>query len=96
MWLRTIFKVFEGLFTVILFTVTMETLHSQALQTHVTGQVITPDIACKLETKTDTHGIVSKKVVSAANVNVWLTLVSTSNCGWQLKTLFTPFKFPLG
>lgn len=44
---HTLFKVLEGFFTVTLLTVTMETLHGQTLQAHVTGQVISPGIACK-------------------------------------------------
>lgn len=41
--LRTFFEVLQGLFSVTLLAVTMETLHSQALQTHVAGQVVGPE-----------------------------------------------------
>lgn len=43
----TLSKILKRLFTVTLLTVTMETLHSQTLKNHVTGQVINSEILCK-------------------------------------------------
>lgn len=45
--LHTLLKVFESFFTVTLLTITMQTLHSQAVQTHVAGQIISPENAYK-------------------------------------------------
>lgn len=54
----TFFEVFEGFLSVTLLPVTMETLHSQTLQTQVTGQVVCPDFASTEQT-VSSHGAVA-------------------------------------
>lgn len=74
-WLHTPFKVLEGLFTVRLLMVTMETLHSQTMQTHVTGQVISPDNTHKQET-VGMGGKRCQSVGSSWNMFISLMLVT--------------------
>lgn len=54
---HTVFEVLEGFFAVALLVASVQTLHSEPLQTHVAGQVVSADISMSEDTKRTTQTV---------------------------------------
>lgn len=77
---RTVFEVLEGFFAVALLVAPVQTLHSDPLQTHVAGQVVSADIPTS-EGSQRTRGTVRKKPMSKC-FDIWQWCCFSQ--GWKL------------